>query len=64
MNKIGFKNEDTEVHEEIDEETPLNQEVLNDILDTLFTPPEWIGDYEQTLFWSLVFNTQNKEHQC
>jgi hypothetical protein len=64
VNKIGFKNEDTKVHEEIDEETPLSQDTLDDILNTLFTQPEWLGDYEQTLFWACVFNTQNKEHQC
>ena len=56
---IGFKppEEDTVVP------TPT-EEVLTQLFESILNPPDWQEDYEQTLFWALIFNTQDKIHRC
>ena len=58
-NKIGFFTAEEQTLLEIE---PSQQEALQDIFEQLRNPPDWIEAYEQTLFWALIFNTQDKRY--
>jgi hypothetical protein len=69
MSKIGFNlshgmDDPLDGLEEIDVETALNDLLANKLIADILNPPEWQIDYEQTLFWAVVFNTHHKVNQC
>ena len=61
-NKIGFFDSETEVTAEKVQET--EQDAIQALFEAFLNPPEWIEDYETTLFWACVFNTQSKIYKA
>tara|TARA_R110000851_G_scaffold46362_2_gene112833 strand:- start:595 stop:771 length:177 start_codon:yes stop_codon:yes gene_type:complete len=57
---IGFKSPGEKTAKAL---TPT-EEVLSQLFESIMNPPDWQENYEQTLFWALIFNTQNKIHRC
>ena len=58
---IGFN---TPGEQEMPPELTPSEEVLAELFDSIMHPPDWQEDFERTLFWALVFNTQDKVHSC
>jgi hypothetical protein len=66
MSKIGFNltsGPTEEIQEEVGPPT-VEADVIENMLKELFTVPDWQVDFEKSLFWACVFNTQNKVNEC
>jgi hypothetical protein len=69
MSKIGFNlsrdaDDGLDGLEDKGLKAALNDLLSNELIAEILNPPEWQIDYEQTLFWAVVFNTHHKVNQC
>ena len=56
--KIGFKMARDEQFEEAPQQ--IDDKLLVELLQTMLNPPDWEDAYAQTLFWAVVFGTEQK----
>jgi hypothetical protein len=67
MSKIGFNlshDTDDPSATDLDELLRNDEPLVNELIAGILNPPEWQVDYEQTLFWAVLFSTHHKVNQC